>query len=98
MELKVIPRISEKSYLMAAGGIFTFEVPVKANKQQVASAVAAQYGVTVTGVNIVIAKGKVKRSFRKGGKFSIGKRTDVKKAYVSLAEGQSIPAFEQEAK
>lgn len=96
MELKIIPRISEKTVSLAQGGAYTFEVPKAANKQQIADAVAKQFDVTVLTVNVAVAKGKVKRSFRKGGKFSVGRRPDVKKAYVKLAEGQSIAAFEQE--
>lgn len=101
MELKIIPRISEKSYAQAANGMYIFNVPLKATKLQVADAVAKQFDVTVVGVNTVLAKGKVKRSYRKGGAAVVGKRANVKKAYVRLAEGQSIPVFaeaEQEKK
>ncbi|MGH7196523.1 MAG: 50S ribosomal protein L23 [Candidatus Saccharimonadales bacterium] len=93
MELKVIPRISEKTYAQAAAGTYVFDVPMAANKQQVAAAVTRQFDVSVVDVNVVVAKGKVKRTFRKGGAPVVGKRSDVKKAYVRLAEGDSIPVF-----
>jgi len=94
MELKIIPRMSEKTIGQATEGIYVFSVPTVATKQQVANAVAKQYGVTVVTVNTVLAKGKVKRSYRKGSTVT-GRRRDVKKAYVRLADGDKIPAFEQ---
>lgn len=93
MELKVIPRMSEKSYQQSQNGMYVFNVPAKASKQQIADAVAKQFDVTVVTVNVMIAKGKVKQSYRKGGRPVTGKRRDVKKAYVRLAEGNSIPVF-----
>ena len=98
MELKIIPRMSEKTVGLAeTKTTYTFDVPKTANKQQVAAAVSAQYGVTVVSVNIAIAKGKVKQSYRKGGRPVMARRTDVKKAYVRLAEGQEIAAFKPKA-
>lgn len=93
MELKVIPRMSEKSYAQSQAGVYVFNVPTTATKQMVADAVAKQFNVTVVTVNIVLAKGKVKKSYRKGGSPVVGKRRTVKKAYVRLAEGNSIPVF-----
>ncbi|HET9411675.1 MAG TPA: 50S ribosomal protein L23 [Candidatus Saccharimonadales bacterium] len=93
MELKIIPRMSEKSYAQSQNGIYVFNVPATATKQQIATAVAKQFDVAVVTVNVVLAKGKVKQSFRKGGRPVTGKRRDVKKAYVRLAEGNSIPVF-----
>ncbi|HSW81666.1 MAG TPA: 50S ribosomal protein L23 [Candidatus Saccharimonas sp.] len=93
MELKVIPRMSEKSYAQSQAGVYIFNVPTTATKQMIADAVAKQFSVEVVTVNIVLAKGKVKKSYRKGGAPVIGKRRNVKKAYVRLAEGNSIPVF-----
>jgi len=93
MELKVIPRMSEKSYAQSQAGVYIFNVPVTATKQMVADAIAKQFSVEVVSVNVVLAKGKVKRSYRKGGAPVVGKRRNVKKAYVRLAEGNSIPVF-----
>jgi large subunit ribosomal protein L23 len=97
MELTIIPRMSEKTVGQAANGMYTFEVPTTATKQQVAGAVAKQYKVKVVSVNTVTAEGKTKRSYRKGGKTVVGKRADVKKAYVRLAEGDKISAFDPPA-
>lgn len=95
--LTLIPRISEKAYALAQNNTYVFAVPLTANKQQIIDAVAQQYDVTVSDVRIIIAKGKVKRTVRGGGaKVSTGKRRDIKKAYVTLAEGSSIKIFEEE--
>jgi large subunit ribosomal protein L23 len=91
--MKIIPRMSEKSYQQSQTGMYVFDVPTTANKQQIADAVAEQFSVAVDVVNTTIAKGKVKRAYRKGGSPVIGKRKDLKKAYVRLAEGESIPIF-----
>lgn len=95
MELKIHPRISEKTFAQAQNGTYVFDVPVRATKQQITDAVKKQYSVEVVDVNTVLAKGKVKKSYRKGGAPVVGKRRDVKKAYVRLAEGNSIPVFEE---
>lgn len=98
-DLILIPRISEKAYGHAQNGIYMFTVPATANKQQVSTAVTAQYGVKVASVNVVIAKGKTKRTFRKGGAVVIkGTRKDVKKAYVRLAAGETLNLFTEEEK
>lgn len=93
--LSIRPRISEKSYGLSKNQrTYVFEVPMSANRQSIAAAVNVQFGVTVEDVNIAIAKGKVKRSVRKGSRPTLGKRNDVKKAYVKLKTGDSIPVFE----
>lgn len=86
------PIISEKSMMLAANRVYSFEVPLSTNKIEVARAVAATFSVDVTDVRISITKGKVKRF-----KGKAGKRADVKKAYVALKAGQSIKIFEAEA-
>lgn len=96
MELRIHPRISEKTFAQAQAGTYVFDVPKRATKQQITDAVAKQFAVEVVAVNTVLAKGKVKKAYRKGGAATIGKRSDVKKAYVRLAEGQSIPVFNTE--
>ena len=88
------PRISEKAYgLSQARNTYVFDVDGDANKHTVARAVTAQYGVTVSDVNISNLKGKTKRTVRKGGRASTGRQSDVKKAYVTLAAGQTLPIF-----
>jgi large subunit ribosomal protein L23 len=93
MDLRIIPRISEKTYAQAQGGMYVFDVPITATKQQIASAISKQYDVAVRTVNVVVAKGKAKKSYRKGGSPVVGRRVNAKKAYVRLTEGQTIPVF-----
>jgi len=88
------PRLSEKSYgLSQLRNTYVFDVPSDANKITVAAAVAAQYGVTVKSVNLLNQDGKVKRTVRKGGRSITGTRSDYKKAYVTLNQGESLPIF-----
>ena len=92
------PRLSEKSYGQSQTlNTYVFDVPAAANKLSVASAVASQYEVTVVKVNIANNKGKTKRTFlNRRGKFAKGTRSDVKKAYVSIKEGDKLPIFATE--
>lgn len=88
------PRMSEKAYgLSQALNTYVFDVPVGANKHEVSDAVAAQFKVTVTEVNVANVKGKPKRSVRKGGRPVMGKRSNSRRAYVTLKAGDSIPVF-----
>ncbi len=79
------PIITEKSTLASENGAVVFEVAIDAAKPQIKDAVEALFGVKVKAVNTTITKGKVKR-FRG----VTGKRRDVKKAYVTLEEGNTI--------
>jgi len=79
------PLITEKSNLLSEYNQVSFEVPLDANKFEIKSAIEKLFSVKVTAVNTIRQKGKVKR-FR--GR--LGKRNDVKKAIVTLAEGQTI--------
>jgi large subunit ribosomal protein L23 len=100
-DLVLIPRISEKAYAMSQREnikTYVFEIPSNANKHSVARAVTAQYEVVVTSVRTVTTKGKVKQSYRKGGRPITGVRSDVKKAYVTLRTGESLPLFIEEQK
>jgi large subunit ribosomal protein L23 len=91
------PRISEKAYAMAeAKNVYVFEVPTDVGKLQIADAVHAQFDVTVTDVNLMNVKGKVKRTVRRGGRSTLGKRPDFKKAYVTLKAGDTLPIFASE--
>jgi large subunit ribosomal protein L23 len=92
--LVLTPRLSEKAYgVSQTQNTYVFEVPKDANKHSVARAISAQYGVTVEDVRVVVVKGKAKRTIRKGGRVAKGRQNDVKKAYVKLAEGNSLPIF-----
>ncbi|MGI9388467.1 MAG: 50S ribosomal protein L23 [Boseongicola sp.] len=79
------PIITEKSTLASEHGAVVFEVSIEANKPQIKEAVEGLFGVKVKAVNTTITKGKAKR-FRG----QMGKRKDVKKAYVTLEEGNTI--------
>ena len=94
MNLVLRPRLSEKAYATSmALSTYVFVVPENATKQSVAAAVAEQFGVTVTTVNITNVKGKPKRSVRKSGRATAGSRSDFKKAYVTIPKDQNIPIF-----
>jgi large subunit ribosomal protein L23 len=81
----VSPVITEKSTLLSEANQVVFKVAPKATKPEIKAAVEALFGVKVTGVNTLVRKGKVRRF--KGTK---GRQSDVKKAIVTLADGQSI--------
>lgn len=90
------PRLSEKTYAQSESRVYVVEVPASINKHDVARAIEAQFDVKVNKVNITNVKGKTKRTMSVTGKRylnSNGKRSDVKKAYVTLAEGNSLPFF-----
>jgi large subunit ribosomal protein L23 len=96
--IALLPRVSEKSYqLSESQNVYVFVVPKSANKITVKSAVKAQFNVEVTNVRIANLPSKPKRSTRAGGrKVSKGIQPGVKKAYVTLKKGDSIPVFATE--
>ncbi len=79
------PVITEKATMASENGAVVFEVAMDANKPLIKQAVETLFGVKVKAVNTTITKGKVKK-FRG----QPGKRRDVKKAYVTLEEGNMI--------
>ena len=79
------PIITEKATMASEANAVVFEVAIDANKPQIKEAVESLFNVKVKAVNTTITKGKVKR-FRG----QPGKRRDVKKAYVTLVEGNTI--------
>ena len=83
------PHITEKSTLLSENNAVVFKVAGDASKPQIKEAVEALFGVKVTGVNTIVVKGKTKRW--KGRPYT---RSDVKKAIVTLAEGQTIDITE----
>jgi large subunit ribosomal protein L23 len=92
--LQLRPIMTEKVYGQSETlRTYAFSVPGSANKHAVADAVVAQFEVTPTDVRITNIKGKKKRTVRKGGRAVTGRRSDVKKAYVTLKEGDSLPFF-----
>ena len=79
------PIITEKATMASENGAVVFEVDIASSKPQIKEAVEALFGVKVKAVNTSITKGKNKR-FRG----MMGTRKDVKKAYVTLVEGNTI--------
>src|SRR3954470_7571323 len=79
------PHITEKSTLLSEQNAVVFKVANDASKPEIKAAVEALFSVTVTGVNTIVQKGKTKK-----GKGTPYRRSDFKKAIVTLAEGQSI--------
>lgn len=84
-DIIISPVITEKATALSEHNQFAFQVAKSATKKQIRAAIETLFGVKVTGVNTLIVKGKVKR-FR--GR--LGRRPDIKKAVVRLAEGQSL--------
>jgi len=79
------PIITEKATMASEHNAVVFEVAIDANKPQIKEAVESLFNVKVKAVNTSITKGKVKRF-----KGQLGKRKDIKKAYVTLEEGNTI--------
>lgn len=79
------PVITEKATLVSEHNQVVFRVPLDASKPEIKAAVEGLFGVTVKAVNTLIRKGKTRRFRGRPGRLS-----DVKKAIVTLAEGQSI--------
>src|SRR5277367_7194740 len=79
------PLITEKATSLSEHNQVVFRVAIGASKPEIKAAVEGLFGVKVLGVNTLVAKGKTKRF-----KNRPGVRSDVKKAFVRLAEGQTI--------
>lgn len=84
-EIVLRPLVTEKSSAALEHNQVVFRVNRQATKQQIREAVERLFKVKVTAVNTLVAKGKTKRL--RGIK---GRRSDQKKAFVTLAPGQSI--------
>lgn len=88
-EILLAPCMTEKASAMAeVKSVAVFRVPVDANKSEIKSAVQGMFKVEVDSVRTMVVRGKIKRR----GRF-IGKRSNWKKAIVTLAEGESIDVF-----
>lgn len=95
-QITLRPRLSEKTYAQSESRVYVVEIPKDVNKHSVARAIEAQFEVKVAKVNITNIPGKSKRIVSLTGKRYLnanGKRSDIKKAYVTLAEGHSLPFF-----
>ena len=82
-DIVIAPHITEKSTMLSETNSVVFKVAPRASKPEIKAAVEALFGVTVTGVNTMVSKGKTKRW--KGKPYQ---RSDYKKAIVRLAEGE----------
>jgi large subunit ribosomal protein L23 len=71
---------------------YAFKVARKANKLEIKKAIESFYGVTVTNVNTSVSPGKNKSRFTKAGVIS-GRKPSYKKAYVTVAKGESIDLY-----
>jgi large subunit ribosomal protein L23 len=89
----VKPIVTEKSNKLSDNKrTYAFKVDRKANKLEVKKAVEDFYGVTVTEVNTVVVPAKTKSKFTKAG-FISGRKPAYKKAYVKVAEGETIDLY-----
>jgi large subunit ribosomal protein L23 len=88
-DIVLAPHITEKSTMLSEHNSVVFKVAPSATKPEIKAAVEALFNVKVTGVNTIVSKGKSKRW--KGRPYQ---RSDIKKAIVTLAEGQSIDITE----
>ena len=84
-DVVLAPHITEKSTMVSEYNAVVFKVAGTASKPEIKAAVEALFNVSVTNVNTIVTKGKTKRW--KGKPYT---RSDVKKAIVTLADGQSI--------
>jgi len=86
------PIVTEKISNLQEKGIYAFEVELNANKIEIARAVEKKFNVTVTNVRTMNIKGKSKTQMTKRGRFE-GKTSHIKKAIVTLKEGDKIDLF-----
>lgn len=94
--ISIIPRATEKAYTQSlATNTYVFNVPLNANRQQITDAVEAQFNVNVTNIRTLVQSGKSMRYSRGKNRYpGTTHRKDTKKAYVTIAEGQSIQVFD----
>ena len=91
-DVLIRPILTEKTTgLEEAGNVYAFEVGVGSNKHEIKTAIESAFGVSVEDVRTAVMRGKNKRF----GRF-YGKRSNWKKAYVKLAEGDSLNFYESQ--
>jgi large subunit ribosomal protein L23 len=86
------PLVTEKVSALNEKGKYGFLVDADANKVEIKKAVEKQYGVNVEKVNTMVVMGKLKTRYTKAGVLS-GRKPSVKKAIVTLAEGEVIDFY-----
>jgi len=90
-DVLIAPVVSEKSYSLLEDNVYTFQVAPDATKTQIKQAVESLFDVTVVKVNTLNRKGKRQRNRRTG---VMTKRSDAKRAMVTLVDGDEIDLFE----
>jgi large subunit ribosomal protein L23 len=90
-DVVIEPIVSEKSYALLEQNVYTFRVHPDASKPEIGDAVESIFNVRVLKVNTLNRGGKRRRNRRS---WTFGKRSDTKRAYVTLAEGDRIELFE----
>ena len=88
-DVLIRPIITEKATLLMQENKYTFQVPLTANKVEIRKAVESIFNVKVEKVATIRVLGKTKRMGR-----TMGKRSDYKKAIVTLKAGETIELFE----
>lgn len=96
-DIFVTPRATEKAYRLSTNqNTYVFDVPLAVNKQQITAAVELQYEVKVVSIKTAVQSGKSMRYTRGKNRYpGTTNRSDSKKAYVTLAEGNSIKVFDE---
>jgi large subunit ribosomal protein L23 len=89
-DVLLAPVISEKSYGLLDENKYTFLVALDSNKTEIKIAVEKVFNVKVTDVNTLNRQGKRKRT-----RFGYGRRKNVKRAIVTLRDGDRIDVFGQ---
>ena len=88
------PRLSEKAFALSEQkNTYIFDIPASANRHTVANAVTGQYEVGVLSVRIANTAPKPQRAYKKRGRNIAGRRAGIRKAYVTLKEGDRLPLF-----
>ncbi len=94
-KLQLLPHLSEKTYAQSNNRVYVVDVPKNANKLTIKQAMLSQFEVKVTKINLTNIPGKSKRTIsRNGRRIASGKDSNIRKAYVSLAEGNRLPFFD----
>lgn len=87
------PMLSEKAYALSESGVYVFIVPKNTNSLQVAKAVSKQFSVNVNRVRLSASAAKSRRSYKKRGRSIDVSTSGLRKAYVTLNEGENLPFF-----
>lgn len=95
-KIVVTPRATEKAYAASKNNKYVFNVPLNANKNQIIEAIEGNYDVKVISIKTLVQAGKsIKFSRGKNRYPGTTNRQDSKKAYVRLADGDSIRVFDE---